>query len=282
MSALAKVLVVLVLVLSVGFAAAEIVLYGKRESYGKKYVDEAKRHADTQQKLDQAQRTLADMTRGRDQDNEKSKSQILALNTSLAAEKTRTADLSRQADNLTTSVQSLSDGAKQLELGVANRDNTIQELRGVLSERDEAIKENLANIGQLQKAVAERDGTIGDLQYELTETKKAYAKLSESEDQLEAILAELVRRGVDVPPVPLPIISGRVVRVDVEHSIAIIDKGRKAGVKPASEFTIYNEQGYVAQIVIQEVQPDVSLGQIRVLADNKQVQQGDVATTAIR
>jgi TolA-binding protein len=281
MNALAKVLVVLVLVLSVGFAAAEIVLYGKRESYGKKYLAEQKARAEVEQRLKQAQGQLADMTRAHDELKEASESEKLALKTALADEKTRTTDLTNQVNNLNTSVQSLTDGNKTIVLAVANRDQTILELRNIVANRDDAIKQNLADIDQLHKTVTERDGTIADLTNQLTDTKKAYAKLAESEERLQAIVAEWVKRGIEVPAPALPVISGRIVGVDVEHGFAVIDKGAKAGVKPAAQFTVYNDGGYVAKLVINDVQPDVSAGQIRLVNDDKEVAQGDVATTAI-
>lgn len=281
MNALAKVLVVLVLVLSVGFAASQVVLYGQREDYGRKFIDERKLANDLQQRLTNAQADLADTRRTADETKETLESQLLAAKTALEDENAHAADLQSQVVQLTASVQSLSDGNQKLDAALANRDNAIQELRTTVADRDQSIRQDLDKIGGLQKTVADRDGTIGTLQQDLTETRKTYKVVAESEARLKAIVAELVERGVQVPPVPLPVIDGRVVSVDAEHGVAVVNKGEGAGVKPNTQFTVYNDGGYVSRLVINNVQPDVSLGRIIVLAEGKQVKPGDLVTTRI-
>jgi len=281
MNALTKVLVVLVLLLSVFFAASQVWLYGKRERFGRLYLDEVRARTDLEQKLSKAQADLADVRRAADETKDKLDADLLAARTDLENERARAASLDGQVRQLTAGVQSLSDGAQKLEVALANRDQAIQELNATVVDRDQAIRQNMDKIGELQKAVADRDGTIGTLQHELTETKKVHKAVAESEARLQAIIAELVERGVQVPPVPLPVIDGRVVSVDVEHGVAVVDKGAGAGVKPNTQFTIYDDDGYVSKLVINDVQPDVSLGRIIVLADDKQVKRGDRATTRI-
>jgi uncharacterized protein YoxC len=277
MNALAKVLVVLVLVLSVGFAAAEIVLYAKREDYGKKYIDEAKKHAAVQEALNGAQKQLSDTRRDLDTLKEKKDTEILTLKTSLDNEKARSVGLDKEVGQLTTSVQGLTGTTNGLRADVNSRDRTIEGLRAAVAEREQAIKRNLDQVDGLQKAVAERDAKIADLDIKLTDTKKTLAKVTESETQLEAIIAELVQRGIQVPPVPLPLIDGRI--VGVRDGVAVVDRGSKEGVKPNTQFVIYNGDGYVGRLIIHDVQPDVSAGQLRLLA--KEVALGDSATTRI-
>ena len=60
---------------------------------------------------------------------------------------------------------------------------------------------------------------------------------------------DLVRKGVQVPPAFGPPITGVVLRVNPEVKAAVIDKGKKAGVKPNMPFTIFNDSGMVATLV---------------------------------
>jgi len=285
MNALVKVLVVIVLVLSLVFAGAEIALYAKRENYGKKYIEEAKARADTQANLDKAKQELTDTHRTLDTLKEKTDKEILDLNTSLANEKARELELTKENGQLNTSVQGLTETTKGLGADLAARDQTIEGLRGAVSQRDQTIKQNLDKIDALQKTVAEKDASIADLDAKLTDAKKQLTKVTESENQLNAIIAELVQRGVQVPPAPLPIIDGRIVgvnKVSDKISLAAVDKGAKAGVKPNTQFVVYRDSQYVGRLIIDLVQPDMASGRMDRMAPNQQVAPGDDATTRIQ
>ncbi len=280
MNALAKVLVVIVLVLSLVFAGAEIALYGKRENYGKKFIDEAKAHTATTAALDKAQQQLTDTRRELDTFREKTDKDISDLNTTLANAKQRELELSKSNDQLNASVQNLTETTKGLGTDLAARDQTIDGLRNAVSQRDEAIKQGLDKIDGLQKTVAARDASIADLDAKLTDTKKQLVKVTESENQLNAIIGELVQRGVHVPPAPLPVIDGTI--VGVRDHYAVVDKGAKEGVKPNTQFVVYRDSQYVGKLIIDAVQPDMASGRMDLMAPNASVALGDSATTRIQ
>ncbi len=281
MNALAKVLVVLVLILSVGLAVSQMVLHGKREHYGELYVNERKARNQLEEELGKARGEFDDLTVKFDRLRESKDAQIQSLQTSLANEQARAGDLNAQVEQLTTGVQRLTDRANKLEADIATRDATIEQLRSTVAEREQTIQENLNKIDQLQNTLAAREGTIDDLEHEVTEQKKAYRQLAQSEERLQAIVGELVERGVHVPPAPLPVINGRIVRVDEAHGVAVVDKGSEAGVKPNTEFTVYDDAGYIARLVIHDVQPQVSAGRIRLLVAERSIRMGDKVTTEI-
>jgi predicted RNase H-like nuclease (RuvC/YqgF family) len=281
MNALSKVLIVLVLVLSVGFAVSQMVLFGKREDYGKAYMDEADARARTVEKLEKTEAALEDLRVEFGQLKESKDTRIQGLEQELANAQEASRDLQTQNTNLTTNVTTLTDRANKLEGDIATLEQTNDGLRGEIEQRDDTIADQLDKIDSLETTVAEREGTIGDLEHELTELKKDYHELALSEERLQAIVGELVERGVHVPPAPLPIINGRVVRVDLEHGVAVVDKGSDAGVQPNTQFTVYDDGGYLAKLVIHDVQPDVSAGRIRLLVENRTVKQGDKVTTEV-
>ena len=81
---------------------------------------------------------------------------------------------------------------------------------------------------------------------------------------------------------PLPIVHGRIVRVDWEHGIAAVNKGKVDGVKANTQFTLYDDDGYVGKLIVHDVQTRVSAGNIVLVADGKAVKEGDQATTEIQ
>lgn len=282
MNAVTKVLVVLVLLLSAGFAASQIVLYGKREDFGAKYLETAQQLTDTTQKLKQAEGALHDKTVEYDQFKVARDTEVQALQNSLADEKTRVRELSADLARMTTSVQSLTTANQEQEQRLAVRDQTVEGLREIVTERDEAIKQNLDKIEELIAGGGEKDATIGELEHQLNQVKKAKVELAESEKFLHDTIAGLIRRGIEVEPALAPAINGKVIQVDAVVGAAVIDKGAVAGVKPNTQFTIYNDEGYVASLVIHTVQDELAVGKVMLAAEGRQVSQGDKATTEVR
>jgi len=282
MSAVAKVLVVLVLLLSAGFAASQIILYGKRENFGQLYLETAQQLKDTSGKLAETQKALSDKTTAFDTQKEQTSTEIASLESALADERTRVQDLNAQLERMTTAVQQLTAANQDQEQRLQVREQTVEQLRATVSERDQTIKDNLDKIDELQNTIAQRDATIGELTHELNQTKKTNVQLAESEQRLQDTIAGLIQRGIEVEPALAPAINGRVIQVDLAIGAAVIDRGTAAGVKPNTQFTIYNDGGYVASLITHQVQDTLSVGKVQMLAPGKQVQVGDRVTTEVR
>lgn len=280
MSAVTKTLVVLVFALSVAFAAMQVVLYGKRDNYGTAYVETSKKLSAEVKKTQDLQKELADLKRSSDMD----KDRLETANDQLAEQKStadlRIKELDLQNGKLAAAVEGANDTVTALEGNIQTRDQNIENLKKIIVERDAAIKEHLARITALDTTVAERDATIGKLDHDLTETKKTLVATKASEEDLLAIISNLRKRGVEIQPVALPIVNGQVVRVNSEYGAAVVDKGAKDGVKPNTTFTIYDGTNYIARLIIQDVQPESSVGMITLVA-GREVKEGDKATTEI-
>ncbi|MCK4284195.1 MAG: hypothetical protein KAX44_07750, partial [Candidatus Brocadiae bacterium] len=226
MNAVTKVLVVLVLLLSAGFAASQIVLYGKREDFGAKYLETAQQLKDTAAELQKTDAALSDVSRDYDMAKAKWQTGKQALDSSLANERTRVRDLTADLVRANSTSEQLSVAVQDQEQRLATRESTVEGLRTTLAERDSTIKGNLDKIDGLEKTVAEKDATIGELNHELTETKKANVKLAASEKDLEDMIANLIKRGVEVEPTLAPAINGMVIKVGGD--VAVIDRGALA------------------------------------------------------
>ncbi len=280
MNAVTKVLVVLVLLLSAGFAASQIVLYGKREDFGKKYLDTATLLKATAAELEETKGNLADVSREYDMSTAKWQTDKQALDSSLANERTRVGDLTSDLERANSTSEQLSVAVQDQEKRLATRETTVEELRITVGERDSTIKGNLDKIDSLETTVAEKDATVGELNHHLAQTKKANVVLAKSEKDLEDKIADLIRRGIEVTPTLAPPINGRVVKV--RGDVAVIDRGALALVKPNMQFTVYRKEDYVASLVIHEVQDELALGRVILSVEGREVRQGDTVTTEVQ
>jgi predicted nucleic acid-binding Zn-ribbon protein len=280
MSAVTKTLVILVFALSIVFASMQVVLFGKRANYGDLYVKTAEQLNTARGDLDKTKKELSDAQVALDKEKARLEADNQRLANDKAAADAEVQKLQLLTGQMNTTIQGRDARVTALEGDIATRDASIKELKTTVDQRDAAIKEHLGTITDLDKTVADRNASIGQLQHDLTETKKKLVATSASEEQLLATISELVARGVAVPPIALPIVNGRVVRVDNEYHVAVVDKGKDDGVKPNTTFTIYDGNEYIARLIIQDVQPKSSVGLIKLMA-GRDVKEGDKATTEI-
>ena len=282
MNALTKVLVVLVFLLSVAFATTQMVLYGKREDFGAKYVDVYERLQSATADNARLKGELADKTTELETALAQLDSERTALQSDLADAKEQVEELKLDGARLLASVQSLTEANNgQQDLLVA-ADAKSTQLNEIISQRDQEIEGNQGTIAELNKMVAARDATVGDLEYQLTDLTKRHVALTELKDRLQKTVTMFQDMGFAVPPAQVPPISGRVIAVDDELGNAVIDKGEMAQVKPATRFTIHRGSDYIARLVIHDVQGQVALGRVMLLAEGKEVRVGDSVTTEVR
>jgi predicted nuclease with TOPRIM domain len=282
MNALTKVLVFLVLVLSVGFAASQMILYGKREKLARNYRDARQALATAQEDLEE---TGAELTDTRDQLNRVSaelRDQVAALQEKLQDQREEAQELNASLEQQRTHVGQLTQLSQKLQGRVEILEGNIEEQDGRIAELQGTVNQKQARIGELQDVIAQKDSAIGDLRHELNETKKERTELVESNARLNGIVQQFRERGFEVPPAPAPAINAVVVRVDEQLNTAVIDKGSEADVKPNTEFTIYNDTGFVATLVIHDVWDTVAGGLVTRQAPGRQIEVGDKATTEIQ
>jgi len=282
MSAFTKVLVVFVLLLSVVFAAAQMVLFGLREDYGQRYDQAAKQLVATQADLADARSALADtkaalgrVQSGLDQvtaaynDATKTKDEAIALlEKSLADQKVANLELAKGASTLTQRVTELS---------------TIEsQLKAVIAERNVEIKGQTDKIAELDKTVAARDETIRGLNSDIVALKEEKQVLAEEKAKIEALIEYAVRElHVSLPPSPMAPVTGQVVRVSEDSMDVVINKGKRDGVAYGYRFTLYNDAaGVLGFFVVTDLEDDLAAGKLE-LAQGKTVTQGDFATTEL-
>jgi predicted nucleic acid-binding Zn-ribbon protein len=281
MNAVSKVLIVLVFVMAVGFAVSEMILFSKRENFGNLYKDASTRLKTANDELSKARAEATDLDTRLQKTEANLTAKLDASQEKLAAAQAdveRLGALNREQVDMNKVLAASNNDLSQRNVTLGN---TIDQQKATIDQRTQTVQEHLDSIKQLETTVADRNGSIDDLQFNLTETQKVLNTTKLHNDELLSIIGELRKNGVHIPPTPLPIINARVVRVDAQHGVAVVDKGRTAGVTENTQFTIYDDQGYVGKLIIDSVDPEVSAGRIQLLREGAQVKQGNQATTEI-
>jgi len=282
MNAFTKVLVVLVLLLSVGFAASQIILYGKREKLGAALEDTRARLSAATQKVNDLSAQLADTQEKMDRTISDLRLANQTLESRLADKTQQANDLTDQLAQQTASVRQLTELSQSQLDSINNLKEQIAQLDAQGADLRAQIEAKVAEVQRLTDTIKDKNATIGELDQQLTEVKKENKRLADANEDMTAKLADLVRRGIQIEPEYAPAINGKVLEVDARLKTAVIDKGSLAGVKPNTEFTIYRDSQFVARMVITDVDKLVSVGHMVLLAEGQLPRQGDDATTQIR
>ena len=282
MSAFTKVLILIVCLLSAVFAASQVVLYGKREDFGKKFRDAREQLQAVTGQRDTAQREVADLRKKADDLKADLEGKLQGLEADLAAQQREVQRLTAELDKQSTSVQMLTETNQRLHTDMQTKDATIVELRDTLQERAGDIETKLAEIEKLNTQVADAAAKIGNLENNILGLKKDKMDLAEKKSQYQRMVSDAIERGVNFAAMQVPPIDALVVRVDPELGIAVIDKGAAAEVQPNTGFTVYNDEGFVASLVIHDVDSNMSVGRVIRLAEGRQLQVGDRATTKVQ
>ncbi len=282
MSAFTKVLILFVCLLSALFAASQIVLYGKRENFGEMYREAQTGLKQCQQDKADIQAQLDDLQAGSSAEKAALQARVEGLQSQLTSKENEVQRLSQEVLDQTRAATRLTETVQTLNQTVETKNATIDELNATLAERASTIEENMAKIEDLQGQLSDRNEKIASLENTVLELKTDKQELTRSEKELEAIIGNLVQRGIDVAAVQYPPIDARVVRVDNELGTAVINKGSQDEVKPNATFTVYRGDQYVATLVIQDVDDELALGRAVRVAEGQQLEVGDNATTQIQ
>ncbi len=289
MNALTKLLVVLVLLLSFGFAVSQIVLYNRRENYGALLEEAKARLAARHTELAQVKGVLEDTRYNLDSTKARLEGEVQGLKDDLEGEREIVRTQGQQLIEESSNVARLTEFSSRQQDRIDSLDAQREELGADIEGLRATVNEKQVEIGDLRETVSERDATISGLELDLEDAKRANTLLAESNARLEGIVLEFKDRGFAVPPAPPPAIDAIVVRVDQideEYATAVIDKGAAADVKPNTQFTIYRHagegKGFVATLTIRDVWEQVAGGLLTRQVPGKQVKVGDRATTTVQ
>lgn len=282
MNTFAKVLVVIVLLLSSGFAISQMVLYQKREMYRAKYAQERRERTKLEEQLEKKTDEADELRTARDQIQQRLTSQVNNLKEDVQDAELQISDLKRRNENLQTTAGETSTRLTNLVDRLNEKDGVIDELEQKVQDLDGDLKDALAKVENLNENVREKTNKIDQLDKRIAELQQEKRQIVQEREDLESVLAQLEAKGVHVGVTEVPIIDAKVVRVDNELGAVVLNKGKESNVQVGHPFTIYREEEFVARVYVQQVHEDYSLARVDKKLAKKDMKVGDEATTRIQ
>ena len=287
MSALAKVFVVFIFLLSILFFGTSATLYLTREDWATNY--ESYRTAVTAEvaklevrvKAIKGERdTLDDTLRLVSRDEIAKAEQVKKLRVELDGKNAQIAQVSAQrdesiiaktaTDNVNASLVSQNTTlTTQLREAHDNRDIAIDAQKVANAEKFRMKRDLDATTTELHEARVEHSAL--DDKYSSLELAYGAVEKKLGKDGIEAILSGLVS-----PP-----IDALVEEVDANLSLVVLSVGSQDEVKEGAEFTIYREDKFVGKVRVNKVYENLAGARVLFTAEGADIKQGDRATTRI-
>ena len=287
MSALAKVFVVFIFLLSILFFGTSATLYLTREDWATNY--ESYRTAVTAEvaklevrvKAIKGERdTLDDALRLVSRDELAKAEQVKKLQVELDGKNAQIAQVSAQrdesiiaktaTDNVNASLVSQNTTlTTQLREAHDNRDTAIDAQKVANAEKFRMKRDLDATTTELHEARVEHSAL--DDKYSSLELAYGAVEKKLGKDGIEAILSGLVS-----PP-----IDALVEEVDANLSLVVLSVGSQDEVKEGAEFTIYREDKFVGKVRVNKVYENLAGARVLFTAEGADIKQGDRATTRI-
>jgi len=282
MNAFAKVLVVLVLLLSAGFAASQMLLYSKRANWRAKFEEaNARLQAKAEQAKDLSEK-LEIAIRQRDELKAKKDAEIARLKEDITSRELQIAKLEREKENLQDTWNTERQRVNKLEERLDAKDQQIDQLKARVAELGGDLKDYMARVEQLQQELRERQGRIEALDAQVAQLEKEKRQLTQERDNLETVIAGLEERGIHVAWEAVPVIDAKVIRVDNQLGTAVLNKGKKDNVKVGYPFVVYRGNEFVAKVYVLEVTDTESFARVDRTLEHLPLSVGDDATTRIQ
>ncbi len=287
MSALAKVFVVFVFLLSILFFGTSSTLYLTREDWATNYdtykaavevkVSELESRNDD---LKGERDDLQDALRLVSEDELAKAGTIKTLRIELASKDAQIANISAERSE-SINAKTATDN---VNASLVSQNNTLTtQLSEAHDKRDSAIgAEKVANA---EKFRMKRD--LDATTQELHEARVEFSSLSEKFDSLElaygAVEKKLGKDGIEaiLSGLVSPPIDALVEEVDSNLKLVVLSVGRQDEVKEGVEFTIYREDKFVGKVRVNKVYENLAGARVLFTAEGSDIRQGDRATTRI-
>lgn len=287
MSALAKVFVVFVFLLSILFFGTSATLYLTREDWAANYeqykkevtkqvdlieerVNQLKGERDT---LDDALRVVSEDELAKAGEIKKLRIELDGKNAQIAkisAVRDESINAKTATDNVNASLVSQNTTlTTQLREAHDKRDTAIDAQKVANAEKFRMKRDLDATTTELHEARVEHN--VLDEKYNSLELAYGAVEKKLGKDGIEAILSGLVS-----PP-----IDALVEEVDTNLSLVVLSVGRQDEVKEGVEFTIYREDKFVGKVRVNKVYENLAGARVLFTAEGVDIQQGDRATTRI-
>lgn len=286
MNVFGKVLVVVVFLLSIGFAVSQMILFDLRDQYRAKYEDESAIRGRVENQLEETRDELARVTGEFDAYRSDKRREIGNLESRIEERGLRISRLERDLEGESAKLAQALTNVEALTARLDAKDGIIEEHEARIASLDESLKGRMDKIEELEETIRRHTVTISDQEKDIArlqeELDHTHTRLQDRKRQL----AELEARGVHIDiGKPLPPIDGVLSRVDNEIGVAVLNRGAEHGVEINFDFVVYREANFIARLYVMDVFPEHSLARVdRELTDPREtpLQIGDSVTTRIR
>ena len=283
MSALAKIFVVFVFLLSVFFFGSSAVLFKTRTDWRKAYnklssdvrteLDKLKKNNEELTTLyDNQEKTIALHKTAEDQLTKELKQKL----SDLSEEKAKVTLANSQAEktnvlntSLTTALEKASTQIKQLQDALEKSGTAL----------DEATK--VADTANGQRDSMRLD--LAKVQEDLHAARTELATLAGEYDTIklnyDTVLA--TGGGSAVGTTPARPIDAMINAVDNDEKLVVISAGKEQRVEPGYEFTVYRGDQFIGKVKVIKVYPELAGARILWTREGREIQRGDKASTFI-
>lgn len=247
------------------------------------------------QKLTQKETELADAKKA-------SEAEIADLNTQLRSKTQEASDRLQERDGardesnrLQTSLGSEKSEKEKLFADVTRIQATLGDYQGTIdrltSEKDqanqrreeaeEARDEAVAAQQAAEQAQRNAEDVQKDLERQIADLETERKSLTDQVASLDTKLAMIVEQtGVSLSSLaPQEKVDGSVLAVDAKTGLVMLNVGSEQGVKRGYSFDVWSGNQYKGQVVVQNVQPNMSSATIKSPVQGTQIRQGDLAST---
>jgi len=280
MSALAKVFVVVVFVLSLIFFGTSATLYQTRRDWRGAYDSLSSEWKAKKAELENQIKSQQKAFEAKDAELAKAKATAEDLDQKLRVKDTEIKERDKKvltaenAEKASTELsRQLSDSLKTGEAAYATLQQTLDKTKAGLD----------AAIVTAREANERRDSMRLDLektQQELHVARTEYDGLSEKLESLEMVLAAAKERGVVIPAQGAPRIDAIV--KGVRDQIVLLSVGKDQKVEEGYEFTVFRGSDFIGKVKVFRVFPDLAGAQVVYTKDEKaEIRAGDRASTSI-
>lgn len=280
----AKFLTVLILVLSLVFAGMSMVLFAKRADYRKNLEDAQTQlstlKTTTDKTIGELQGTIGNLNENVD-NLQKQLAASQQVVTRLQGEvDTKTTELTQKGIDLTaalanvetaqTSVQTLTESNKALLAeNTTIRDENV-DLTGKLADSRNKVNSLQTQVAQLTETLDTTQKNLADARETISLNEEVFAELSKRNIEAQQVIAGLQK---------LPDIRGKVLQVDSDQNLVVLNVGRNQGVRKNFEFKLWRDDQFLATVYVDDVQDNMSAA--RIVTQVQPVQRGDNAWTRL-
>ncbi len=286
MNVVSKIMAFLMLILSIVYCGTSVVLFTHRVDWRSKYekvsADYKKESTDLKSKVAQL------------------KDKIVSTNDALEAVKTSLENMTNDFKEKRDELSEANNRVTKLEAIVSSKDLKIDAKDRELSEKDQMVMDLRAKTDELKEitdtakaerleATTKRAEAEESLQVLKTELEKAEIKLADVTKQLEinkGIIAQLRENGIPVEEIaisggPATPIRAQVLAVRADANLVMLSVGSQNEVKQGYRFTVYRDSEYLGKVEVEKIFPDMCSARILNDYTEKQIKEGDNASTRV-